>query len=231
MFRWIKLHFGYKTQCRSNGEELEHVCGGFFQPYIKGGECGKTRTIDMRIYGNYHKIKLMVLLCGICKGEIWITKVISVPKDKKDSLESLYKSISGTENEDFTHLMAVLCGFACHVSPEGDDMFSFQNLWKALPELQPKDAVEAMLLTRSLALHKQAMFMLARATDDKPKTVQVIDLYFNLALKMFRVQNETIETLSRWRRKGEQRVTVQHVSVENGGQAIVGGSIGMGGKS
>jgi hypothetical protein len=58
------------------------------------------------------------------------------------------------------------------------------------------------------------------------------DFYMKNALKLLRLHNETLESLNRHRRGGEQRVIVQHVQVSEGGQAIVNnGSMtaGMGG--
>jgi len=49
------------------------------------------------------------------------------------------------------------------------------------------------------------------------------------AIKLLRLHNETIEALSRYRRGGEQKVVVQHVNVNNGGQAIVGNVEARGG--
>jgi len=52
--------------------------------------------------------------------------------------------------------------------------------------------------------------------------------YGNLAIKLLRLHNETIETLGRYRRGGEQKVTVQHVNVNEGGKAIIGNVSGVG---
>ena len=49
------------------------------------------------------------------------------------------------------------------------------------------------------------------------------DHWLKHAIKLLRLHNETVEALSRYRRKGERRVVVQHVTIEGGGQAIVGG--------
>ena len=56
-----------------------------------------------------------------------------------------------------------------------------------------------------------------------------IDLNINRATKLMRLHNETLEALNRYRRKGEQRITIQHVQVNDGGQAIVAGEMSRGG--
>jgi hypothetical protein len=58
---------------------------------------------------------------------------------------------------------------------------------------------------------------------------QGVDLNINRATKLMRLHNETLEALNRHRRKGEQKVVVQHVNVNNGGQAVVAGEIAGGG--
>ena len=45
------------------------------------------------------------------------------------------------------------------------------------------------------------------------------------AIKLLRLHNETVDTLGRYRRNGEQKVVVQYVNVQNGGQATVGAVI------
>jgi len=44
----------------------------------------------------------------------------------------------------------------------------------------------------------------------------------NIANKLLRTFNTQVETLKRYRSKGEQKVMVEHVHVHQGGQAIVG---------
>src|SRR4051794_41564615 len=44
----------------------------------------------------------------------------------------------------------------------------------------------------------------------------------NLAVKLLRTFAMQVEALQRYRSKGQQRVTVEHVHVHHGGQAIVG---------
>ncbi len=53
-------------------------------------------------------------------------------------------------------------------------------------------------------------------------TPEQVDSFINRSTKLTRLYNETVDTLSRYRRKGEQKVVVQHVNVNQGGQAMVG---------
>lgn len=94
--------------------------------------------------------------------------------------------------------------------------------------LQPQDAFEGMLITRMIAVHNQAMTFMSRSASPT-QTMDGIDININRATKLFRLWNESMEALNRYRRKGEQKVTVQHVNVSNGGQAVVNGQYQGGG--
>lgn len=94
----------------------------------------------------------------------------------------------------------------------------------ALIAMAPADIFEGMLCSRLWALQSQSMIYMSKAahTDANNAT---IDLNVNRATKLMRVFNETFDTLNKYRRKGEQKVVVQHqhVNVNDGGQAVVAG--------
>ena len=80
--------------------------------------------------------------------------------------------------------------------------------------------VEAMLAVQMVATYETAMDMLIRAKQaDLMPTLQECG---SLAVKLLRTYTAQVEALARLRRGGEQRVIVQHVNVNDGGQAIVG---------
>jgi len=88
---------------------------------------------------------------------------------------------------------------------------------QALHDIQPKDSMEASLCAQERALYAHAMRNLKRAGD--ADRLEHIETLTNLSIKLMRVHNETIETLSRYRRGGEQKVTVQHTVIAD--KAIV----------
>ena len=98
----------------------------------------------------------------------------------------------------------------------------------ALTAMNPQDEYEGMLCSRLLVLHDQYMKFLQHSANQKNSS-EVIDLNINRATKLMRLYNETLRTLERHRRKGEQKVIVQHVNVNNGGQAVVAGEFTGGG--
>lgn len=110
----------------------------------------------------------------------------------------------------------------------GRDQVEGANLvMQSTSDQAPKDSIEARLITQATALYANGMDCLSRA--NKSDSMERAVVCTNLGVKLIRLHNETIEALSRYRRGGEQKVVVQHVNVNDGGKAIVGGNLEMGG--
>lgn len=102
------------------------------------------------------------------------------------------------------------------------DMIS--TVHEMLIAMKPNDIQEGMLCARLVVLQDQYMTFLRRSAD-LDQTTEGIDLNINRSTKLMRLYNETLDTLNRYRRKGEQKVTVQHVNVNDGGKAVVAGEL------
>jgi hypothetical protein len=86
--------------------------------------------------------------------------------------------------------------------------------------IQPKDQLEAMLAAQMAAVHMATMTFAHRlAHVENIPQQDSAERAFNKLSRTFTTQ---MEALKRYRTGGEQKVTVQHVSVAEGGQAIVG---------
>lgn len=94
--------------------------------------------------------------------------------------------------------------------------------------IEPRDAIEQMLATQMIALHAATMDCARRAASpaayDETRRQEL-----NLAQKSSRAFAHLVDTLDRRRRGGEQKMTVEHVHVHAGGQAIVGNVAGASG--
>lgn len=86
--------------------------------------------------------------------------------------------------------------------------------------MEPTDAAEALLLTQMAATH-QATMMLARRLNHVNNIPQQ-DAAERALNKLGRTFAAQMDTLKRYRSKGQQTVRVERVTVEGGGQAIVG---------
>jgi len=130
----------------------------------------------------------------------------------------------GVKHTSFATRLFVNCAGAtglCEGKKPEEQVSDFNAVADALHAMKPADEIESMLIGRLIALHFQAMSYLETSSNRKNQT-QIREMHVNRATKLFRVYNETLEALMRYRRKGEQKVVVQHVNVAPGGQAVVG---------
>ena len=91
----------------------------------------------------------------------------------------------------------------------------------ALVGIEPKDELEGMLAAQLLAAHNAAMECYRRAMI-REQTFEGRREALAQANKLSRTFTTLLEGLNRHRGKGQQKVTVEHVHVHAGGQAIVG---------
>jgi hypothetical protein len=91
---------------------------------------------------------------------------------------------------------------------------------KRLHGIGPQDEVEAMLAAQMAAVHSATMSS-ARRLNQADNTMQA-DSAERALTKLARTFTTQIEALKRYRTGGQQKMTVEHVHVHEGGQAIVG---------
>lgn len=99
------------------------------------------------------------------------------------------------------------------------DKFSYDLALMA--GIKPNDTVESMLAVQMIATHDLAMEFIRRAMLPDRQVYQV-DNNINRATKMLRSFTAQVEALNKYRNKGQQKVTVEHVTINEGGQAVVG---------
>ncbi len=78
-----------------------------------------------------------------------------------------------------------------------------------------------MLIAQMIQANNAAGNCMNKAFSDG-QSLQVMELHANLAIKFQRTFVAQIEALQKLRGNGGQKVTVEHVHVHEGGQAIVG---------
>ena len=84
------------------------------------------------------------------------------------------------------------------------------------------NSLERMLGHQFAASHSLAMKLAAKAVEEGLPPVEMARLT-NAAARMMDVFQAGMLTLQRFRSGGQQRITVQHVNIGDGGQAIVAG--------
>lgn len=91
----------------------------------------------------------------------------------------------------------------------------------ALLNVDPKDEIEAMMVSQMIAAHSAVMECYRRAMIPE-QNMQSREDNLNHAGKMMRAFASLVETFNRHRGKNHQKVEVRHVHVHDGGQAVVG---------
>ena len=79
-----------------------------------------------------------------------------------------------------------------------------------------------MLATQMVTVHNVTMEMSRRALLVEDQTEDGVNFNVNRMTKLMRTYMAQMEALNKYRNKGKQQITVQHVNVNDGGQAIVG---------
>jgi hypothetical protein len=92
-------------------------------------------------------------------------------------------------------------------------------LLSVIKGVKPRDEVEAMMAAQMAAIHTALMTLARRRANAQSLPQQ--DSAARALNNFARTYAMQLEALKRYRTGGEQRVTVQHVTVSEGGQAIV----------
>jgi hypothetical protein len=100
------------------------------------------------------------------------------------------------------------------------DEHAINFLLSVIKGVKPRDELEAMLAAQMAAIHMATMTLMGQLANVEwlPQQDSAARALNNLA----RTYAMQMEALKRYRTGGEQKVTVQHVTVGEGGQAIVG---------
>src|SRR5262249_4166400 len=120
------------------------------------------------------------------------------------------EALASAEDWDFVDGILKQLGNA---SAQGQDIDEcrLNFMLSVIKGIEPRDQLEAMLAAQMAAVHVTTMAF--------ARVAAVNISAFNKLTRTFAMQ---IEALKRYRSGAEQKVTLQHVSVAEGGQAIVG---------
>jgi len=123
---------------------------------------------------------------------------------------------------DDLHFANALLTQIANASGQGavPDEATLNFLLSVIDGIAPRDQTEALLAAQMAVVHSAFMTFARRLAHVETVIQQdAAERAFNKLARTFAMQ---METLKRYRTGGEQKVTVQHVHVNEGGQAIVG---------
>jgi hypothetical protein len=132
----------------------------------------------------------------------------------------------GTRDPDF------LEGFLMQLADAGSkgrkvDGRTLNFMVSVVKGIEPRDQVEALLAAQMAAVHTAMMTFAWRLAH--VKTIPQQDSAERAFNKLGRTFAAQVEALKRYRSRGDQTVRVEHVTVNEGGQAIVGNVAHRGG--
>lgn len=130
----------------------------------------------------------------------------------------LMRAFATGEVDFFGEILAQLAKASVHDGKANEREINF--MLSVIKGIEPKDQLETMLATQMAAVHSLTMTFAGRLTNvDNIPQQDSAERTFNKLARTFTAQ---VEALKRYRNGGEQRVTVEHVTVNQGGKAIVG---------
>lgn len=139
--------------------------------------------------------------------------------------QALIMKALATGNPDFYgEILSQLGNASVHHGEVSERELNF--MLAVVEDMQPKDQLETLLAVQMAVVHSLAMNMAGRIADvSMLPQMEVVGRLLNNLTRTFATQ---MEALKRYRSNGEQRVTVEHVTVNEGGKAIVG-NVNLGG--
>lgn len=114
-----------------------------------------------------------------------------------------------------TEQLARLCSIDGEINDE-----RLNGLMGLAVGVRPQDEIEAMLAVQMAAIHDATMTQASRLK--RSETISQQDSNEKALNKLARTFATQVEAIKRYRTGGQQTVTVEHVTVNEGGQAIVG---------
>lgn len=144
---------------------------------------------------------------------------IDNPEDRKGKA----KAVGGSQSDSWNQILA---NQACHAlwtrhSDEAALDMQHKATLGAMVGIAPRDELEGMMAAQLIAAHNAAMECYRRAMLSE-QTLEGWRENLNQANKLSRTWATLQDALDKHRGKGQQNVTVKHVHVYEGGQAIVG---------
>lgn len=113
-----------------------------------------------------------------------------------------------------------------HTKASKETSSAMVQIMSTVANIEPKDHIEAMLATQMIAVHN-ALMKNCRYSETffQSESEEGINLgvnSINSITKLAKTYMAQMEALNRYRGKGQQKITVEHLNVGDGGKAVVG---------
>ena len=164
------------------------------------------------------------------------TPAVNAPKVKAEEIQpktpsKLLQRASGamgmTESNATQTLIAQAAALPANevsADPQGPEKsrMHVEAAVELIEQIKPEGALQSMLVTQMIGVHNTAIKFLMRASITE-QTFEGTDANVNRGVRLMRLFNEQLQALATLKgQTGQQKLTVEHVHVYEGGQAIVG---------
>lgn len=203
---------------QSKGEDLEVIETETTLIQLK--EPDNTKQLLEEFEAKKDKTPPLPNIYGGCagRGEIGYVEYDDVSGDSVT--EASLARATGTTH-DCLQREIISCASLAEIPISGQE--SMDNTLAWLLEFSPQDGVEGRIAGHVVALYKVAHKNLIDALHGGSREIQAH--YMNLADKATRLAKGQMELLIRWRGRGQQKIVVKHVHVNEGGQAVIAGKV------
>lgn len=163
------------------------------------------------------------------KGKLPVVRINGIVEQKH--LEGTLKKVAGSRSDEFNDLV-----IGSTVDSYWEGGINYQNdpdeyvkqkeklvraSTVAMCDIAPQDVIEGMLASLMISSYNSVTECYRRAMLPS-QTLEGRAMNLNQAEKLSRSYVSLLDALNKHRGKGQQKVTVEHVHVHNGGQAVVG---------
>ena len=132
------------------------------------------------------------------------------------------RKLRGSHHVDFQDALSLQVFRSLSMDVD-DEQFSkdYGAAMRALEAFEPQNEVEAMMAGQMVSLHNMMMECIRRAMFSN-QTFEGRNMNLNQANKLSRTYAVLLDAFNKHRGKGQQKITVEHVTVAEGGQAVIG---------
>ena len=161
------------------------------------------------------------------------------PKKEPSGIDALdpkpqgeFKVLGGSRADDWNKRLANLVGAALPGQSSRDAAIEANTaVWGGMMDIAPADPIEGILIAQLMAANEASLCMYRKGWDQPPEHFEARTKYLQLADKAARTVMMLTERLDHHRGRGQQQITVKHVTTNNvtADQAIIADSVTTGG--
>jgi hypothetical protein len=138
------------------------------------------------------------------------------------------KILGGSQADDWNMRLANLVGAAMPGQSNRDAAIEANKaVWEGMIDFAPADPIEGILIAQLMAANEASLCMYRRGWEQPPEYFEARTKYLQLADKAARTVLMLTERLDHHRGRGQQQITVKHVTTNNvtADQAIIADSV------